>query len=308
MTPRGTDRPPRSTERGLSMNLQQLRYFLAACRLQNISRASESLNISQPSVSTAIKNLESEFGVKLIRRQRNGFTLTPEGEEFQQLAKELIDHADRVSSVMCDKGSKHTPIRFGMPPMAGSILFPMIYADFRPSHPEIEFSSFEAGRRELLRQIDDNQIDLAFLPHDTPLSEEYGARPVLRLETMLCVSDRHPLANRTSVLAEDLENEPIVIFSNGFLQNKRITSFFAKAGIVPHIIHDSTQLSTVERLVSDGIAAGFLFRELADQLPHVVSIPLAPPLYTQISLIWRKGRYLTHDMKAFIGFFDRNIT
>jgi len=285
------------------MNLQQLRYYLAACRLHNISRAAEILNISQPSVSTAIKNLEEEFSVKLIRRQRNGFLLTPEGEEFCEMAKELVDHADRVVSEMCDKGSRHRPIRFGMPPMAGSILFPMIYSEFCPQHPEIEFSAIEAGRRDLLRQLDDNMIDLAFLPHDTPMGEEYGARPVIRLETKLCVSDTHPLASKTTVTPRDLDGAPIVIFSNGFLQNKSITSFFAKDNVVPHIIHDSTQLSTVQRLISDGIAAGFLFGELAEQLPHVVSISLDPPIYTQISLIWRKDRYLSKDMKSFIGYF-----
>ena len=64
------------------MNLTKLRYFHSACQYLNISRAAEALHLSQPSVSGAIKDLEEEYGVQLIRRQKTGFSLTPDGEEL----------------------------------------------------------------------------------------------------------------------------------------------------------------------------------------------------------------------------------
>ena len=93
------------------MTLQQLTYFQAACRYKNISRAAEELHISQPSVSSAIKNLEEEFGVRLIVRGRVGFTLTEAGEEFFALAEGMLEHADRLQSIMIDKGRKDKKIR-----------------------------------------------------------------------------------------------------------------------------------------------------------------------------------------------------
>ena len=65
------------------MKLQQLRYFVTACRLCSISRAAETLHISQPSVSMAIRELEREFGVSLIARRYQGFALTEEGIIFR---------------------------------------------------------------------------------------------------------------------------------------------------------------------------------------------------------------------------------
>ena len=93
------------------MNLQHLRYFKLACAYQNISKAAQKLNIAQSSLSLAIKSLESEFGICLIKRQRVGFVLTPEGERFLALTEGLLDHADRVVTLMTDESNQHNDRR-----------------------------------------------------------------------------------------------------------------------------------------------------------------------------------------------------
>ena len=285
------------------MTLQQLTYFQAACRYQNISRAAEELHISQPSISAAIKNLEEEFGVRLIVRGRVGFTWTETGEELLSLAEGLLEHADRVQGIMVDKGRKNHKVRLGMPPMSGTILFPMLYSDFMENHREVQLEVREAGRGELYRQLKDNLLDLAFLPYAEELAGEYHVQPVISLETVCCVSDRHPLAIRKCVAPKDLQEEPLVVFSREFFQNELILRMFSKAGIEPHIMHTSSQVSTVERLVADNIAVGFLFGEFAKQLPGIRCVPFEQPLFTTISLVWKKELHLHGDMVELIEFF-----
>ncbi|MBR6789975.1 MAG: LysR family transcriptional regulator [Oscillospiraceae bacterium] len=110
------------------MTLQQLEYFVAACRYGNISRAAEDFDVSQPSISVAIKNLENEFGVQLIRRRQTGFTMTSDGEIMLKMAQSLLAHASGVSSTMQARGHSRNLVRLGMPPMASAILFPTIYS------------------------------------------------------------------------------------------------------------------------------------------------------------------------------------
>ncbi len=287
------------------MTLQQLTYFMVACRYQNISRAAEELHISQPSVSAAIKNLEEEFGVRLIVRGRVGFTLTEAGEELLSLAEGLLEHADRVQGIMVDKGRKNHKIRLGMPPMSGTILFPLLYSDFLEKHSEVQLEVREAGRSELYRQLKDNLLDMAFLPNAEELSGEYHIQPVISLETVCCVSDRHPLATRKCVTPVDLQEESLVVFSREFFQYELILRMFSKAGVEPHIMHTSSQVSIVERLVADNIAVGFLFAEFVSQLPGIKCVPFEQPLFTTISLVWKKELHLHRDMGLLIEFLHQ---
>ena len=100
------------------MTLQQLQYFVAACRHGNISYAAREFDVSQPSVSIAIRNLEREFGVSLIQRQSHGFSLTEAGNDFLSLAASLLEHTDQISRIMRERGKGRHLIRLGMPPMA----------------------------------------------------------------------------------------------------------------------------------------------------------------------------------------------
>ena len=209
------------------MTLQQLHYFVTACRYGNITRAAEYFNVSQPSVSSAIKNLENEFEVCLLRRNQVGFTLTEEGEEFKKLAESLLEHAESVSQVMHAFSKKRQLLRLGMPPMAGAVLFPSIYSDFCKNHPDVDISTQEVGRDALLKALDDNSLDMAFVPHTDGFPSNYTAIPVKEFEMVCCLHKFHRLSDKEIIYPSDLAEEPIVIFSKGFFQAERVYEFFS---------------------------------------------------------------------------------
>ena len=284
------------------MTFQQINYFITACRHGNISRAAEDFGISQPSISSAIKNLENEFGVLLIKRRQTGFVLTADGEAFRRLAETLVAHADSVQNVMRARGRDRRVIRLGMPPMASAVLFPEIYAGFCSGNPDIELVTQEAGREQLLQLFEDNLLDLAFLPHAEPFPEGFVSVPVKCFETVCCMSKDNPLATRECLTPKDLENEPLVLFARGFFQTGRVLKAFSQEGVKPQIMHTSSQLSTVQGLIAGGVATGFLFRELAELDSRIASVPLSPAFHTQISLVMRDDCYVTHAMQRFIDY------
>lgn len=288
------------------MTLQQMVYFVSACRHGNISRAAEEFAVSQPTVSTAIKNLENEFGLCLIKRCRAGFVLTPEGEEFRKLAESLIEHADSVEGVMRTRGKNRHSIRLGVPPMVAAILFPKIYTDFCGKHSDIDVFTREMGREELLELLNDNQLDMAFLPHTERFSQEYISVPVMPFEAVCCVGKGHRLANSECITPTDLEGEPLILFQEGFLMTERILKTFDENEVEPKVMYRSSQLSTIEQFISSELAVGFLFRELASEKKEMVPISFEPQIFTQISLVLRRDSYITDGMRRFIEYIEEN--
>lgn len=284
------------------MKLSQLRYFQAACHLGSITAAAQLLHISQPSISAAIKELETEFGVSLLNRKYRGFSLTHEGQVLLEQADALLAHAQRVETVMADLAQHRRQLRLGVPPMIGFLLLPRLYREFFSQNPDLDVNITEGGRRELLELLAENQLDLVFLPHDRPIESSYEAVPVAEMETVCCVCPSHPLAGRRSIKIEDLDGEPLVLFKNSFFQTQTVLQRFQSLGLAPRILLSTDQLSTVRKLISSGVAAGFLFRELMKTNGDMAGIPLDPPMGSTISLVWRSGTHHFRDMERLIDY------
>lgn len=278
------------------MKLQQLRYFCAACRMRSLSRAAESLHVSQPSVSMAIRELEREFGVSLIARRYQGFALTEEGTALWEMAESLLRHADHVQAQMQALGQRRRPVRLGVPPMIGTVLLPRLYREMDRRCPELLLETEELGTKTLLRDLRENVLDLAFVSHHESLEPDFDALPITTLEIVWCARRSHRLAGQASIAPAQLEGEPLVLFQTGFSLRELVTDAFEKAGVVPRVLHTSEQLSTVESLIRSGTASGFLLRPLACGDASLAAISLSPPVCVQVSLVWRRSRKPFRDM------------
>lgn len=279
------------------MTLAQLRYFQTACRLGNITAAAKQLHISQPSVSIAIKELEDEFGLDLLDRSSHSFSLTPEGAIFYQQVDGLLSHAEELERSMKDLSQSQRNLRLGIPPMIGTLLLPQLLSD---PEPNVELTITESGGKELLTQLDNRQIDMAFLPHNEPLSSKYASVPVTQLETVCCVAVAHPLARRSSISVRDLAEQPLVLmFRDSYFHSEAILRRFQASKLNPYILLQTEQLSTAQNLVAQNKAVGFLFSQIAHSTDGIVGIPLSPPMPVQVSLVWKAGNHLSKPQKAF---------
>jgi len=283
------------------MTLDQLRYFQAVCNLGSVVRAAEFLRISQPSVSAAIANLEREFDTQLFTRANKKMALTREGTILSELADDLLKRADNVTKTMKSLGNNQT-LNLGVPPMLSSLILPFIFENF----PDFKINVVEDDRRGLLRLLDENQINMAFLPHEVPFDDRYKSQPLTELANVCCVSKKHRLAKHKRVSIDDLKDEPLVLFKNSFFQTERIIERYKQSAVTPKILLDTVQVSTVESVVSRGLAVGFVFEFLLKSTPELVGIPLDPPMNTKVSLVWKQGEYLSGNMSRFIKFIAQN--
>ena len=287
------------------MTLDQLRYFSAVCKYGSVSYGAQSLNISQPSVSNAIANLEREFGVALFTRHRKKLILTEEGRRLWEMAESLLSQADGIVSTMEELGKQNKLLRLGVPPMIGSLVLPKLFEHYFPQHPSVQVRIVEDDNSGLKRLLEDNQIDMAFLPHTQPFESQWNSAPLGVLQNVCFVNKTHPLAGESSITLAQLQGEQLVLFKNSFFQTQRILDAFSGLQCQPKIALYTAQLSTMQNMILSNNAVGFMFEFLTKTTPELVGIPLDPPMTTQVSLVWKKSRPVTADMKNLIAYTDQ---
>ena len=286
------------------MKLQYLRYFLAVCDYQNITKAAQALHITQPSLTYAIRELEKEFNIQLMIRKSHGLALTKEGQMFRDICRNLIHQADIAERAMHDLSGKHSTIRLGIPPMMGATIFPKWYEDIHRQFPEITFQRFEHGSIVLRRMLLEGKLDCAIFPDEISDQEYFDKVPIAQARYVCCVGKDHPLAGQASVTVDQLEQEPFVILDSSFANNQYVHRLFARYGLTPNIVMETNQFSTIIEMVSTGQAISFAYQAYVELHPNLmVGIPVEDDADRQvISLMWVRERYLLGDLNKIITY------
>lgn len=286
------------------MNLMQLKYFNAVCTFGTVSGAADYLHIAQPSVSNAIKELENEFGVMLFRRHHRGMVLTDEGEHLLRMSKELLERAERTEKIMKDMGRERKTLILGVPPMTGSLILPNIYSKFLSENKDINLEIVECGRQEMIKRITEDRLDMAFISHNQQTESGLASLHVSRLEIVCGTTKQNSLSIKKSLSPVEFSSVPLVMFEDGFFQTAEIKKWFAKAEVKPNILMQTAQLSTMLSIISSNTAVGFMFKKLIEKNPDIVPISMSPKIFVDISLVWKKDKYLFSGMRRFKEFLS----
>ena len=273
----------------------------------SLSDASEYLYISQPSLSSAIKSLENEFGVVLFSRRHKGMELTPEGKVLFDMCKDILSRTDRMENIMKDLGNERNKLRIGIPPMISSLILSHIYRDFCKLYPDINLEIIEDGRNGLLSKLSENYLDMVFLLENAPLDNKFSSTKIAHLEIVCCSSKDNPIAQLKSVTPQILKDTPLVLYENSFFQTEEIKRWFGTQNIKPNIILQTKQLSTMLTMISSNVAVGFTLRELTKMNKSFVAIQTKKPMYVDASLVWKKDSYHFGSMEKFKKYVNDKI-
>ena len=147
------------------MELRHLRYFVAIAEEQSFTGAAERLWVAQPGLSTQIRRLEEELGVKLFERHTRGVDLTAAGKLFLERARVALAAADDVRAVGSDLASDVVgAVRLGIATRPKSDLVPSLLAHFGAMRPDVEMTVVEAFGGTLLRDLRDGRLDAMVTP------------------------------------------------------------------------------------------------------------------------------------------------
>ena len=284
------------------MKLLQMKYFQTVCRYGSITKAAEELFVSQPTISFCIKELESEFGVRLFHRRHNRLQLTVEGSYFLDKVNYILQSVDALAVQMKNMGNNRNHVKIAVPAMISTFLFPQIFNAYSKNYPEVELEMLETGSLQVRKLVDASSVDLGITIRDDVVDDTYNELPLVSTELVFCVSLKHPLADRKQISFKELSDEHIILFKADSYQNIFIKRAFSEAGVEPNIMLYSSQLYTIKQFLSYGNVGAFLYRQVAEMDKDLVCIPLEQPIIQDIALIWTKNGNLYSDSENFIQF------
>lgn len=284
------------------MKITQLEYFCAASQYHSITKAAQKLYVTQPAISSAIRELEKEFSVNLFTRTKNHLTLTSEGKIFYKKALELLNHVSQTSQEFHDLGMQVNPLRIGIPPLLSTIFFPHMILEFHEKYPSVPTQLFEYGSIRAASLVQEDTLDLALVNMHFPDSANVNFSHILTDHLVFCIAKDHPLAQNSRISITDFNQEPLILYNTDSVQNQTLFSHFDQFGIKPNVILHTSQLYTIKSFILQHLGGAILYSTLLNHEPDLVGIPIFPLIEQDIGLIWKKGKYINNSVEKFITF------
>lgn len=284
------------------MKIIQLEYFCAVCRYHSITQAAQKLYVTQPAISSAIRELEKEFSINLFIRTKNHMALTKEGDIFYEKATRLLDTIHQTSSEFYDLGRQVTPIRIGIPPLLSTIFFPDLLIPFQQKYPSIPVELFEYGSTLAANLVLEEVLDLALVNTNFYEIDKLNSHQILSDHIVFCVSPEHHLAKEKEISIEMLKDENLILYNTDSVLNTTLYSRFERMGINPNVIMHASQLYTIQNFIRQHLGGAFLYSSLLKNLPDLVGIPVVPAIHQEIGLVWKKGKYVNDSAEKYISF------
>jgi LysR family transcriptional regulator, hydrogen peroxide-inducible genes activator len=197
------------------MTLTELKYIVAVAREKHFGRAADACFISQPTLSVSIKKLEEELEVKLFERSANEVTVTPLGEEIVRQAQSVLEQAANIKEIAKrGKDPLAGALKLGVIYTIGPYLLPALVRQAIARMPQMPLMLQENFTVKLLEQLRTGEIDCAILAEPFP-DTGLAMAPLYDEPFMVAVPSTHALAARSSISAEELKQETMLLLGNG---------------------------------------------------------------------------------------------
>ena len=294
----------------LRFTLRQLEYFVAVGEAGSIAKAAEQVNVSPPSISASIAQLEAEFGVQLfVRKHSHALALTAGGRLFLKEAARLLNDADALHDIAGDIAEKvRGPLAVGCLLTFAQIVLPALRRKFEDAYPDVRVRQFERNQGQLFEMLQRGEIDAA-LTYDLELSQDMTFEPLMQLPAYVMLPAAHQLAARAGITPEELVDEPMVLLDLPYSREYFLSAF---QGLRPRIAERTGDIAVMRSMVANGFGYGIAnMRPLNAMSPDgklLVFVPLLGdirPLTMGIALPNAEHRTLT--VQAFIDHCRRFV-
>jgi LysR family transcriptional regulator, hydrogen peroxide-inducible genes activator len=280
-----------------AMTLTELRYIVAVAREKHFGRAAEACFVSQPTLSVAIKKLEEELDVKLFERGANEVSVTPLGEEIVRQAQSVIEQAANIKEIAKrGKDPVSGPLRLGVIYTIGPYLLPDLVKQAIDRVPQMPLMLQENFTVKLLEMLRTGELDCAIVAEPFP-DAGLAVAPLYDEPFMVAVPTSHPLAKRSSISAEELKKETMLLLGTGHCFRDHVLEVcpeYARFSSDAEGIRKSfegSSLETIKYMVASGMGVTVVpqLSVPKDAQSHVRYIPFIDPIPTRrVVLAWRR--------------------
>lgn len=242
----------------MSHSLSQLRYAVAAARHESISAAARELNVSQPSISVAISQIEERTGQKLFVRQRGaGIALTPFGQAFMAKAKIVLDDVDDLDALARGKAALGGELVLGCFQDLAPHFAPALIRRMAELHPAVRITVSEERFETLEKRLGDAAVDIA-LTYDLGLPPNAARVLLSELPPHALLAASHPLARQDTVSLADLAREPLIVTDQPYSW-QHVLELFRAYGPSPAVTAKTRSFELQRSLVANGFGVAISY-------------------------------------------------
>lgn len=288
------------------MTLQQLRYFCTACEHHSITRAAQQLFVTQPTVSSAIHELEKEYHITLLERKGKGFLLTEHGEAFYRYALVLLKQEKAFDHSIHKLAEQRRSVRLGITRAIGSSVYEEYYHYGQENHPNIDIVTTTETQQHLLAKLRSQSLDLIIISSQTgDHYQDMEHRELKKTRVLYCLSENHPLAHEKSLTIPMVLTEKMVSTVDDDKKTERLKALFAPYHAEPNVIQRYDQFHLALAMVKAGIATGYFPEEAIRGYHGIVGIPLVEEPEVSVCLVWNHNSWQKEEVRIFIKSITR---
>lgn len=272
-------------------SIRQLEYLLAIAKHNSFHKAAKACFVSQPTLSTQIKILESNLGIILFERNNRTVRITSAGQEIIYYAKIILNNVD----ILLQKSERlglplSNTLKLGVIPTISPYLLPKIMPAIRRKYPKLKLLIREAQTNVLLKKLHEGDLDILLLALEADLGNAHSS--ILFTDTFYCaLYQGHPLEKKKSINANDLQNTSVLLLEEGHCLRDQVWDFCKQMGA--HELGDfrATSLNTLAQMVSNQLGITLLpeiaLQNEARHNPQILIKPFKAPIpFRTIGLAW----------------------
>ena len=284
------------------MEIRVLRYFLTVVREQSITKASDVLHITQPTLSRQLAQMEDEVGVKLFNRGTRKITLTNEGILLRRRAEEILHLIDKTEKELIEQEEQvEGKITIGCGEIASVQLLPDVFESFHEKYPRVTFDLYTATADHVKDQMDRGLIDIGLLLEPIDIEKYDFIRLNMKERWVVLMRPDSPLAQREFVTAKDLSALPLILPRRLQVQSE-LASWFGDYYEKLNVLFTSNLSGNASVMVNRGLAYSIAIEGLNPFLNQskITYRPLYPDLTATSVLAWKRGQPFSLATTKFI--------
>jgi DNA-binding transcriptional LysR family regulator len=287
------------------MTLHQLRIFECVGTVSNITKASEILHTSQPSVSQQLKLLEEEFGTKFFARLSQGVELTYEGKKFLDAVKPILTQAELVEKTFKrnPNGNRTVLLKIGGSNNVSADVLPHLLMTFKQTHPSVQFTLETNDSAVIEKRVLNSEVEIGLITNPSYRSE-IVYQPYEEMQVVAFCLPVNPVAGKTLSLRE-LAQLPLVVRTGG-----RIEHALRSHRQLVNISVRCEASAAVKAAVGLGMGVGVLYRNavasrVASGTLKLIDVPELKEMGVQSFIIFHKRKPIAPVAAEFLEMLRR---
>lgn len=281
-------------------NLLKYLAFVKTVDTGSFTKAADSLNYAQSSISKMIADLEKEWGISLLERNKKGVCLTSSGKEVLPYARKIVSDFEEIQQkVNAIHGIQSGIVRIGTFASVAINWLPDVFAKFQQDYPGIDYEMLLGDYDEVERWIDEGRVDCGFLR--LPAGRDFDVISLKLDEYKAVLPADHPLAGKKLLEYEDLNDQPFLLLEHG--GKTEVSELLEQNHVHPNIRFTTWEDFAIMAMVERGLGIGVLPDMILKRIPYQIAVrSFRKPYFREIGLAMKDRTRLSPAAEKFLEY------